>query len=1012
MKKLIYLLLCFLGICIPKETMAEAFYMKGFYYEILDEDPSTVRIYAYDSDDLGDEEKIDLIITSPITYEGNEYIVKVLGQNCLAGFERLNSLEIPGSVVEIEHGAFPGCTNLKNVIIGESVTHIGDQAFYECNALTSMTIKAAAPPRCDENTFDGFNTRNCKLTVPDGSVQIYKNSESWSKFNYSNYLDPQDFIYNGIKYTILNESQKICKTKDGYVELNYMNEVMGYYPEHEVEGDLIIPSHVYNDGQEFTVVFVGNASFCGSNITSLELPETVTEIGDYAFSGCEKLGSIKFPSSLKIINNKVFYGCKSLLSVDIPDNVTEMKESVFENCSGMKSIKLSNSLKVISAFLCKNCISLESIKIPDSVIKIGSKGGGSDSCFEGCISLTSVEIPNSVISIGYSSFEGCANLKSIVIPNSVVSMDYSVFKNCTSLTDVKLSENLITIPPSMFYGCTSLESIEFPEGIKYINGYVLEDCLNLKYVVFPSTLQDIGNMSLKNCTSLTEIKCYAVNPPSCYSNLFDGVYLGHSTLYVPVGSKSLYQEATAWKGFGIIEDNLEIQAKEINLSYNKINLKENESFLLRAYVSPTYTTDSVVWYSSDENIAIVSQDGLVQAISEGAAIITASCGNVSATCDVTVIPVTPQIGDSFILGNLRFSVINIVDKQVSVVGFVENEENVVIPNDVSYLNETFKVSRVGYGAFNGCTNLRNVELTEGIIEISNQAFINCENINSIVSFATTPPVIYSETFPASIYQTAKVTVPEQSLKSYTRDNLWGRFQNYLTLDNTASLSHYEIEMAGDEVFQLGVFNYDGDVEWSSSNPEIAYVNDCGLVVAMGPTGSLQITAKTANENLNCRVIISTPYRGERIAQEVKTRVVSSTDMEDIDPTELSIESINYDKRMVNLRLFPIGASSVIDWTSSDESIASIDKGIITVYETGIVEVGVETENGIEGNVEIDTRSFDPAGIEEIFGDNEKFMPVNVYDISGRIVYFNATNEQINNLEKGLYIIKGKKILIK
>ena len=73
---------------------------------------------------------------------------------------------------------------------------------------------------------------------------------------------------------------------------------------------------------------------------------------------------------------------------------------------------------------------------------------------------------------------------------------------------------------------------------------------------------------------------------------------------------------------------------------------------------------------------------------------------------------------------------------------------------------------------------------------------------------------------------------------------------------------------------------------------------------------------------------------------------------------------------------------------------------------------VETENGLEETIEVDTQNIEQAGIESIFSDTDIMTPMNVYDLNGRIIYFNATLEQIKGLDKGLYIIKGKKVMIK
>lgn len=322
---------------------------------------------------------------------------------------------------------------------------------------------------------------------------------------------------------------------------------------------------------------------------------------------------------------------------------------------------------------------------------------------------------------------------------------------------------------------------------------------------------------------------------------------------------------------------------------------------------------------------------------------------------------------------------------------------ILIPNSV----ET-----IGKEAFQGCASLKNIDLGMGLYSIGDYAFADCPNITDIHCMALNPPYAEMYTFPTSAYSNATVTVREQSLSTYNRENPWYRFQNYLTVSGAISLSHYNVDMAGNEVFQLGVYGSDSEIQWSSSNPTVAYANNCGLIVAMGITGSTVITATVDDEEINCNVTVSSPYRDPQAYYSTR-----AGDDEELQPVDVIIESISGNPPMINARLVPVGSKTIIDWTSSNSNIASVENGIVTVYSNGDVDFGVETENGLEETIVVDTQNIEQAGIDAIFSDTDKIMPMNVYDLNGRIIYFNATLEQIKSLDKGLYIIKGKKVLI-
>ncbi len=170
-----------------------------------------------------------------------------------------------------------------------------------------------------------------------------------------------------------------------------------------------------SQGVEYTLSDDGTyyiVSDCGENATEVVIPAKfdglpVKEIGDWAFRSCGNLTSIEIPNSVTRIGKFAFSDCLSLTTIEIPDSVTSIGEAAFSFC-----------------------LSLTSIEIPDSVTSIGG------STFQFCDSLTSINIPNSVTSIGHSAFYNCTSLTTIEIPDSVTSIGDEAFYDCDSLTDI------------------------------------------------------------------------------------------------------------------------------------------------------------------------------------------------------------------------------------------------------------------------------------------------------------------------------------------------------------------------------------------------------------------------------------------------------------------------------------------------------------------------------------------------------------------------------------------------
>ena len=300
--------------------------------------------------------------------------------NCCSA---LAEVVIPNSVTSIGNSAFANCSALFNIAIPDSVTSIGNYAFSSCCSLSDIII-----PDSVENVGNGA------------------------------------FEYCSLLECISIPESVICLNGNPFCNWNGKLECLS-------------SSFIYEDDVLFNMKKSEIISFRKQKIESYIIPDSVTSIGDSAFSGCHSLSNIVIPDSVTSIGNYAFSSCCSLSGVIIPDSVTSIGNHAFKGCSSLSNIVIPDSVTSIGDWAFSDCHSLSNIVISDSVIRIGT------GAFSGCTSLSNIVIPDSVTSIEYFAFSRCYSLSNIVIPDSVTSIGEEAFCDCSNLS-YDLKQKLIS----------------------------------------------------------------------------------------------------------------------------------------------------------------------------------------------------------------------------------------------------------------------------------------------------------------------------------------------------------------------------------------------------------------------------------------------------------------------------------------------------------------------------------------------------------------------------------------
>ncbi|WP_456098376.1 leucine-rich repeat domain-containing protein [Prevotella jejuni] len=201
--------------------------------------------------------------------------------------------------------------------------------------------------------------------------------------------------------------------------------------------------------------------------------------------------------------------------------------------SGVKRIIIGDSVTTIGEYAFYDCDHLTSVTIPNSVTTINN------GAFRDCSSLTSVTIPNSVTTIGWSAFSGCSSLTSVTIPNSVTTIGWSAFSGCSSLTSVTIGNSVMTIDDYAFRDCSSLTSVTIPNSVTTIGDGAFGGCSSLTSVIIGNSVTTIGDNAFDN-KNKTKIIWLTNTPPAGYRNVISGIHYVANDLYTNLDNKRVY----------------------------------------------------------------------------------------------------------------------------------------------------------------------------------------------------------------------------------------------------------------------------------------------------------------------------------------------------------------------------------------------------------------------------------------------------------------------------------------
>ena len=379
--------------------------------------------------------------------------VTSIGYEAFRNCNALKSVVMPNSITIIDGYAFRNCSSLTSITLPDGIISIGDGAFGECIALESVVIPNSVTT-IGENAFAECSSLT-SVVIPSSVTHI-----GVAAFARSNNLDSITVDVNNPNYT-------------------------------SIDGNL------YSKDEKTLIQYaIGKAD------TSFTIPDSVTSIGDQAFYGCSTLTSVVISDSVTSIGDRAFENCTKLTSLGIGNGVTEIGWNSL-NCQSLTDINVSENNPTYTSIngnlyskdgktLIQYALGKQDtvFTIPDGVTSIG------DSAFASCHALTSVVIGNSVTSIGDRAFAFCTSLTSVVIPDSVTSIGRSAFTACSALKSVVIGDGVTEIDSSTFSNCSALTSVVIGNNLKKIGLAAFNDCSSLTDVYYAGTEEQWLNINI------------------------------------------------------------------------------------------------------------------------------------------------------------------------------------------------------------------------------------------------------------------------------------------------------------------------------------------------------------------------------------------------------------------------------------------------------------------------------------------------------------------------------------
>ena len=572
------------------------------------------------------------------------------------------------------------------------------------------------------------------------------------------------------------------------------------------------------------------------------------------------------------IGSNAFAGFKNVTEIEIPNTVQYIGSKAF-NDTALSAVRIPASIMKIGNRAFGNCKNLVYVQFETASAKArGIKGTRALSdveigafAFENCVNLASVDLPASVTELGTGAFTGCSTLTEVDLPDNLTSVEDSVFFGCSSLTDVEIPDTVTQIGDSAFNGCTALPEIELPENLDTVGDQAFSGCAAIEEVVIPDGIEDYGAGIFANCSALTTVEL-----PDDIEHIPDAMFSGCTAMEaIEIPDSVEVIGSSAFRNCSALDD-VEISENVTLISsdaFNGCSAMEN-------IVIPSSVTEIGDFAFSESSLKTVELNEGLTTIGTGAFAFCEELEGIAVPASVTL------IDDGAFMGCSAMEEVELLESPME----------------------------IGDDAFYGCSSLTNLQLPESIVSLGENAFEGCAASFTVACFSTSS--VYDQVLDTcdhvdSIYPVSGVSLNKSTAAAFAGDTV--QLQAIVAPANAT----------------------DQSVVWTTNHPEIATVDENGLV-STTKGGTVVITATTNDNKLvaECEITVTVPVTGIDLSYHETTAYVG--------------DSFN-----MGYSFEPTNPTSIgVSWTTTDPDVATVsESGEVTIVGVGSATITATTADG-------------------------------------------------------------------